>query len=227
MAPGKFQVSRSGKLVSYSEARSENDQLEGVFVATMGLAADDDAITIKADKAARIIHLGYQQRYLLFSDGVRYQGRPGEANYRVTRFEGLARRIEQTELAPFTTKKINLLTTNELFAMDGVDAQAALQWRLSAPLLIMIIALLGITMSYTTPRRGRYIMLFPSILLYLVYLVLLNAARGAVEEQTLSPLLGLWFVHGLFLLLAFLLLSLRSGLFKAWLEKLRVKVVAA
>ena len=69
-------------------------------------------------------------------------------------------------------------------------------------------------MSYTTPRRGRYAMLFPSIIIYLLYLVSLNAARASVEENKLVPELGLWLVHALFLLFAVFLFSLRTGMLK-------------
>ena len=62
--------------------------------------------------------------------------------------------------------------------------------------------LLAIPLSKTNPRRGRYSKLFPSIILYLIYLVLLNAAKGALEEGKLPTNLGLWWVHGVFLLLA-------------------------
>ena len=56
-------------------------------------------------------------------------------------------------------------------------------------------------------------MLFPAILLYLIYLVLLNAARGAIEEERLSSFVGLWSIHIVFLLLGlvFLLDKQRLG----------------
>jgi lipopolysaccharide export system permease protein len=43
-------------------------------------------------------------------------------------------------------------------------------------------------------------------LIYIVYLVMLNAARDAVEKQKLPIDIGLWWVHGVFLLLALVLL---------------------
>jgi lipopolysaccharide export system permease protein len=99
------------------------------------------------------------------------------------------------------------------------DHQAALQWRLSSPLVVLIVTLLGVIFSHTNPRRGRYAMLFPAILLYLIYLVLLNSARGAVEEQRLSPLVGLWAVHGVFFVLAIALLFDKKQ-WLTWTQKL-------
>jgi lipopolysaccharide export system permease protein len=220
MKPGRFQVSRTGKSVSYMEDQAEESSLDKVFIATMGVSADEDVLTVRADSAERIDNPEYQQRYLLLKDGVRYQGRPGDLNYRVTEFKQFAEHIGQPEIISLSSEKVNLLSTKELLSLDSSDeAKAALQWRLSSPLLILVITMLGVTMSHTTPRRGRYVMLFPSILLYLIYIVLLNAARGAIEEQSLSPALGLWVVHIVFLAVAVLLFLLRSGTIRTWIVK--------
>jgi lipopolysaccharide export system permease protein len=48
--------------------------------------------------------------------------------------------------------------------------------------------------------------MLPAVLLYVIYLVVLNAARGAVEDGKISTALGLWWVHALFLFIALLLL---------------------
>jgi lipopolysaccharide export system permease protein len=98
-----------------------------------------------------------------------------------------------------------MLPTSELLKSSTLAHIAAWQWRFSVPLLMLIVMLLGIPLSETNLRRGRYTTLFPSIVLYLIYLVLLNAAKGALEEGKLSPNLGLWWVHAVFFLLALVL----------------------
>ena len=55
-------------------------------------------------------------------------------------------------------------------------------------------------------------------MLYLFYLVLLNAARGAIEEERLSIHIGLWAVHGAFFLLGLFLLIDK----KQWFTSRRV-----
>jgi lipopolysaccharide export system permease protein len=217
MKAGQFQIFGDGKLVSYAEEQNKNQQLQNVFIATMGVAEGEAAITVRAESAQRIEHPDHQQRYLQLNNGIRYEGRPGEVDYRVTHFDQFGEHIVQAEVLPVSTKKINMRPTAELFTIAKPNAQAALQWRLSAPLLIIVITLLGVTLSHTTPRRGRYVMLFPAILVYLVYVVMLNIARGAIEEKTLSPALGLWLVHGLFFGIALVLFTLRTGVVKRWL----------
>lgn len=212
--PGRFQSLQDGKLVSYVESQESDQPLDTLFIATMGVAIDDDVITVRAKSAERVDNTEYQERYLLLNEGTRYLGRPGQASYRITEFEGFAQHLPETDDDVMTRKKINALPTAALLSMNEAEAQLTLQWRISAPVLIIVITLLGVTMSYTTPRRGRYVMLFPSILLYLVYLVVLNAARGSIEDGKLSPTFGLWYVHGLFFGFAVFLFLLRTNVLR-------------
>lgn len=211
--PGRFQVSRTGEIVSYIEAQGEGQKLNGVFMASTGVAKGEPLTTIKSESAQRITHEIYQQRYLQLNNGVRYQGRPGGVNYRVTRFDTLGQHLPEVADTSFKPKKVNSKLTNELWGDANLEKQAALQARVSAPLIIIIITILAVAMSYTTPRRGRYVMLFPAIVLYLVYLVLLNRARESIEAQTLAPAIGLWSVHLIFATLAGVLFAWRTGIF--------------
>ncbi|MEO0443327.1 MAG: LPS export ABC transporter permease LptF [Pseudomonadota bacterium] len=214
LKPGRFQPSADGKLISYIEAQGERATLNGVFIASMGVAAADDLITVRADTAEPINSDEFKQRYLLLKDGVRYQGRPGDTDYRITHFEGFAQYIPAPQSVSLTSNKADFIATTELFKQPSLDAQLALQWRLSMPVLVLVITLLGVTMSYTSPRRGRYVMLFPSILLYLMYLVSLNAVRGAIEDQSITSLATIWLVHLLFLLLSLAVFLTRTGTLK-------------
>lgn len=214
MKSGQFQATKDGKLVSYTESQGPNKELRQVFISSTGVAKGEQVITIKSGSAERINNSDFQQQYLLFKDGFRYEGIPGEQNYRIVKFEGMAQHIQRSEFSSFTAKKITVKPTTELLGSETLAAQAELQWRFSSPLAVLTITLLGITMSYTTPRRGRYAMLFPSIIIYLLYLVFLNAARASVEESKLAPELGLWSIHALFLIFATFLFSLRAGMLK-------------
>ncbi len=209
--PGRFQASRTNDIVTYVEGRGKNKELNGVFIANVGAAQDKQLTTVRADSAERVTYEEYQQNYLQLNNGVRYQGRPGEANYRVTYFESLGQRLPEQDADDFKTNKIDSQPTLDLLKEVNPAKQATLQSRLSGPLVIFIITVLAVAMSYTTPRRGRYVMLFPAILIYLVYLVLLNSAREAIEEGTLPAAIGLWPVHLLFLCVAFLLFAWRTG----------------
>ncbi len=207
MQPARFQLSRNKTLVSYTETISDDQQLlEHFFLANMGKTASEALMAIRSKTANYIIDEALEQRYLLLKEGTRYEGQPGDANYRITEFVEFAQHVDGPKEIVVTRNAVNRIPTLELIGSTLADHQAALQWRLSSPLVVLILTLLGVIFSHTNPRRGRYAMLFPSILLYLIYLVLLNATRGAVEEQRLSASVGLWSVHGVFIGLGMCLL---------------------
>ena len=63
-----------------------------------------------------------------------------------------------------------------------------------------------VTLSKVNPRQGRFLKLLPAIFLYMAYLGLLIAARGALDKGRLPAALGLWWVHGIFFAIGLLLL---------------------
>ena len=219
MQEARFQVSRNKSLVSYTEDISDNrEQLNAFFLANMNVGADEPLMTVRSEVAEYKILGETDQRYLVLKRGTRYEGQPGTANYRITEFEEFGQHVDPKGEIAVTNNKVNRLPTVELLGSDLPDYQAALQWRLSSPLVVLIVTLLGVLFSHTNPRRGRYAMLFPAILLYLIYLVLLNSARGAVEEQRLSSAIGLWGVHFTFFVLTISLLADKQQ-WKRWLGK--------
>ncbi|MCV6614410.1 MAG: LptF/LptG family permease, partial [Cellvibrionaceae bacterium] len=75
------------------------------------------------------------------------------------------------------------------------------------PVLVLVVSLLAVPLSKTNPRQGRYFKMIPAIILYIVYLVALNAGRGAAEDGKISVWLGLWGMHGVFLAIAIVLMA--------------------
>ena len=67
------------------------------------------------------------------------------------------------------------------------------------------------SLAHTSPRAGRYGKLVLGILAYLVYSNLLALAQAWVAKGYVSPLVGLWWVHGLALVAALWLIGRRFG----------------
>jgi lipopolysaccharide export system permease protein len=224
MKAKSFQISRTGKTVTYTEEQSRDGVLEEVFVSTMNVAANEDIVTLRAKSAVKRQLESYQKDYLQFNEGVRFEGRPGENGYRVTQFKEYGVVTKEPEVLELSNRKVDMLSTPSLLQQNSIEAKSTLQWRFSSPMLIIAVTLLGVAMSYTTPRRGRYAMLFPAIVLYLIYLMVLNAARDAVNNQSLSLLPGLWLVHIVFLLLFIFIYLSRMGILERYLNRNKIKV---
>lgn len=206
LKPARFMASPSGNGVTYTESLStDNKQMRNVFMAEMGVASEGELAklsVILAHDGEQIVDPETGERYLQLNNGYRYSGRPGDADYQVLKFERYLQHLERPKLLSAGNVDANSIPTRDLWGSTDLENIAALQWRLSLPLLVVVITLLAVPLSKTDPRQGRYVQMVPAILLYIIYLVSLNAARGALEDGELSPVPGLWPVHLVFIVIA-------------------------
>lgn len=200
--PGKFFVNRSDTHATYADSLSEDKSvMRGVFMAEMGRdSSSDDLAVLVAEKGEQFFDQTTGLRYLKLTNGHRYQGRPGEADYQVVSFDEYQQVLPQVDVE--RNVEAEGKPTTDLMKSDNLKDQAALQWRMSLPVLVLVVAMIATPLSKTNPRQGRYLQMVPAILLYIIYLVSLNAARSAVEDGDLPLLPGLWVVHVVFLAIA-------------------------
>lgn len=203
---GRFQTIGQGKIITYVERVADgNKRLENVFVAQQD--GESDSMVVIAESGVQAIEPDYGQRYLVLSNGYRYQGRPGTSEFTITRFDQWGRYLPPTTSMAELKSKSEAKTTLELFNATDPESQAALQWRISMPLMVFIATLLAVPLSKTNPRQGRYLKMLPAILIYVFYLVFLTKARNAMAAGESSPAIGLWSVHIPFLVMALLMLN--------------------
>ena len=205
LIPGRFR--RMGSRVTYTQSLSDNRQMmDQVFIASNSGPGNFGSMSLVLADSARINRPedenGY--RFLVLNDGVRYDMTPGQPQLRETRFGTYGIRMEETSARREITKE-KAMDTSVLLASDSINYIAELQWRISLPLLIPIIVLLGLPLAKVNPRQGRFVKLLPGILLYLLYIALLMNARGALDDGRVSPAVGLWWVHGLYLSIALIM----------------------
>ncbi|MBB2494540.1 LPS export ABC transporter permease LptF [Aquipseudomonas ullengensis] len=208
LVPGRFQAMRDGSRVTYTEALTEDrSQLSGVFISEKRLRTGSDAKDKKDPGIAVLVaEKGRQEiqadgsRYLILENGYRYDGNPGQADYRAIKYDTYGVLLAKPEVSSEVGER-EAIPTRELIGSDDPRHQAELQWRLSIPLLVFIVTLLAVPLAKVNPRQGRFLKLLPAILLYMAYLSLLIAARGQLDKGKIPMELGLWWVHGLFLLI--------------------------
>jgi lipopolysaccharide export system permease protein len=209
LVPGRFQALRSGSRVTYTERLSEDGrELGGVFITELRLSRDGDK---QRGISMLVAEKGYQEirpdgsRYLILENGYRYDGQPGQADYRAIQYDRYGVLLPKPEVAGELTERDGIPTAT-LFGSDNPRLQAELQWRLSLPLLAFVVAVLAVSLARANPRQGRFLKLLPAILLYMAYLALLISMRGQLDKGRLPMWLGLWWVHGMFLAIGLLLL---------------------
>ena len=211
LTPKKFYGLSGSKGITYAENVSEEQELEDVFLAvTAGSAENYNSrlVLVLSDRGRQQKTEDGNESFLVLDKGYRVEGVPGTHDYQITYFEEYGARLAARK-AIEADLETNALATSELLASDDPELQAALQWRLSTPFMVLVVTLLAIPLSRTNPRQGKFAKLLPAIMLYFRYLVSLNAMRGALESGSVPIEVTLLPVHLLFLGIALLLF--RSG----------------
>lgn len=206
---GRFQSLGQSNSMTYVETVSDDrNRLQGVFMAEGGREAGRDRHSVLvAESAEQALHPEYQQRYFNLYKGVRYEGQPGEADYEVTEFETYGQYLKPTDIRSGMRDKSDAWPTSELIGSQEPERRVTLQWRLSLPIMVMVVAFLAVPLSRTDPRRGRYAKMLPAIILFMLYLGVLSSVRGAVESGSWPVMPGLWVIHPVFIGIGWVMLN--------------------
>jgi len=156
-------------------------------------------------------------RFIVLEQGRRYEGAPGDEEYRVMEFERYAARVETKEgTAPQVNHKN--LPTWALITNPSNANLGELLWRIGVPISATMLVMLAIPMSFVNPRAGRSANLLFALLTYIVYSNLLSVSQARVAQGRLDFGVGCWLVHaGMAALLLFMfarrmqLIRLRLG----------------
>lgn len=199
---GKFYSLKNYPYVTYIRAEDRKlSQYHDVFIVED--KNKDSISTLYADTA--IVKKDKQGDYwLILKNGSNYTGVPGDSNYRLVNFETLG--VKLGHKTPIK-KGFSSLPTLDLIKTNNLAATAELQWRLSLPVSVFIIAILAVPLSRVDSRTGRFLRLLPATFTYLGYLSILSWSREALKKGTLNPTIGLWWVNGLLLIIALSLIT--------------------
>ena len=198
--PGRFQ--HIGNRMLYAERLSEDRrQLLGVHLFEQHPVSNGvpREIMVQAQRGRRVMEGG--EAYLVLEDGVRHDLVAGDPVRREIRFDRYRVLLPQP-VALEKPIKIRSYSTPDIWAQRPQNnaARGEWIWRLSMPIMVPIVALLALSLSRVNPRQGRYLKLFPAILLYLSYVIAIAAVRNSVEKGKLDD--GtIWLVHAGYLLL--------------------------
>ncbi|MCP3429393.1 LPS export ABC transporter permease LptF [Opacimonas viscosa] len=204
--PGRFQQTGNANAVIFvHEIETENQQLVKIFLSERE-KQNNKLIRIIYAENGTINALPDGSQILTLRSGKQYNGEIGQRNYQVIDFA--VYRIQIGERLPDEMRrKVAALSTLELWGDPSFEAIAELQWRIAIPLSLPFLVLLAVPLSSVNPRQGRFGKLLPAIMMYLGYFLLLMAAKRALEDGKIPVSLGLWWVHGLILIIGFMLIS--------------------
>jgi len=211
--PGRFTIIGPDRAVVYGERVSADGVMENVFLERR--VADDVVQVVVAKRGEQVESEDPNTRLLVLHEGRRYEGVPGTPRFRVVEFveHGIPYQLPSLNAA---NPRPRAMPFGSLRTSTDLEHIAEMQWRLSVPIATVLLALLAVPLARSRPREGRYGRIAIGLLVFIIYLNLLSAAKAWTEEGAISPMLGLWWVHGCIVLFTLILLGLQNG----WLRRI-------
>ncbi len=135
-------------------------------------------------------------RYLALEDGFRVEGKLGDDDYRLMRFARNDIKLPDNEQDDNDTAVKRAAPTGVLWrGADDPIMRAELHWRLAAPLSALVLTLLALPLSKSSPREPRYARLLVAVLAWWVFNTGLGLGRSWISQGKLAPALGFWWVY--------------------------------
>jgi lipopolysaccharide export system permease protein len=210
LEPGRFIASEADDAVFYAE-RIEGESLYDVFWSS---EIDGRVVVIMAERGERNEDPDTGALSFVLYNGTRTEGVPGQLDVSVMEFGEHGLPVRASGRGEFE-ETIEMLSLGSLLVSRDPNAAAELQWRVSSPLSLLVLALLAVPLSRSSPREGRYARVGVGLLVYLTYANLLSIARVWVEREVVPGWLGIWWVHGVLAVLALAMLARDAGWFAA------------
>jgi lipopolysaccharide export system permease protein len=152
-------------------------------------------------------------RFIVLEDGRRYEGAPGDPQYRVMEFERYAARIETAESKEPKLSHKSMSTWALIKQPTPVNLGEVL-FRVGVPVSAAVLVLLAIPMSFVNPRAGRSVNLLFALFTYIIYNNLLSVSQARVAQGRMDFGIGLWLVHAAMIALLLFMFARRMQLIR-------------
>ena len=191
VAPGVFREAAGADRVFFvEEIAGDQTNVQNVFIAQM----QQGRLGITVSRRGYRESAENGDRFVVLLDGRRYEGIPGDLDFKVMDFQRYAMKVETRE-TPAEQASTKAMSTFALLQARGNPGLAELVWRLGLPISAMILALLAIPLSFVNPRASRSVNLLFALLTYMVYANLLSIVQAWVSQGRLAFTTGWWAVH--------------------------------
>lgn len=193
VAPGQFRESSSSDRVFFVEGTSGGGTtvVQNVFVNSV----DNGANSIVVAKEGVIEQDGKGGQYLVLKNGRRYQGVPGQADFQAMEFERYSMRVATKAPIVGADRDVDSLSTPELLAIPNQYTLGELLYRVSMPIMAVVLMLLAIPLGFVNPRAGSAANLILALLIFFTYLNLAKMAEHAVKHGRISFGMAWWPLH--------------------------------
>lgn len=207
LSVGQFNRANRGDSVLFIESKDkEDDKINNVFFQHHGTEGSH------LDLAASTSHYYDEdgRQYMMMHDGTHYIGEAGQGDFRIIKYKDYGVYIDRKQAPVHLSEASRSLS--ELWRSDDPVDKAELQWRFTIPLATIIVAIMALPLSHTSPRSGRYGKLAVALLIYLIYSNMLGVGKTWIVQEKVPVWIGTWWVHGVAIIITYILLKRRGYL---------------
>ena len=199
LVAGRFQQTGNNKSVVFVHEKSrENAELSKIFVAQLpnDKSSEHDIINSSLVYASKghVTESENGAQKLTMENGYRYQNDGKTGEFRTVSFGKYQIEIQEQKVTQ-KRRKLSALQTTDLLSLSSPEANATVQWRFALPIACMILTLIAVPLSVVQPRQGKFAKMFPALLLFLTYFLLMTSMRSGVESGKIPADVGIWPIH--------------------------------
>ena len=199
LEPGRFVALPNNDGVMYVESMNgDGTQFKKMFVASEKENATDKttSINVMTSTTGELFHdANGVERYLGLNDGFRVEGILGQDNFRLLRYQRNDIQLQDNETDSTTDSVKRSAPTSELLASNDPVQRAELHWRVAAPISTLVLILLALPLSRSSPRQPRYAGLLIALLTWFIYYNGMALGRSGISQGKLPAIAGFWWIH--------------------------------
>ena len=192
VSPGKFQESASVDRIFFVEGVSGDAmRVKNIFVNTQR----NGRTSVVVAKEGMIEFDKRGDKFLVMSQGRRYDGTPAQNDFQMMEFERYGLLVSRQSQALVGDKSARSLSTPALIEDPNEFNMGELVWRIALPAMALLLMLLAIPLGFVNPRGGRSANLLIALLLFVLYSNMASVMQAAVVQERMSFLAGWWPIH--------------------------------
>ena len=199
LEPGRFVELPNNDGVMYVDSmNADGTKFQKMFVASERTDAQAGHVNLNVITAAdgELYHdANGAERYLGLNDGFRVEGVLGQDNYRLMRYARNDVKLTDTETDTNADSVKRSAPTRDLLASNDLVQRTEFQWRLAAPLSVLVLVLLALPLAKSSPREPRYARLLIALLAWVIYYNCLAIGRSKLSQGVFDPRIGFWWVQ--------------------------------
>ncbi|PJE08997.1 LPS export ABC transporter permease LptF [Legionella sp.] len=198
IVPGRFRAESSGKRIFYVESMNrDHTKAKNIFLARHIIKNNTPQWDILwAESAFAETDPKTYEDYIVFQGGHAYEGSPGLNTYQAAEFAQFKMRLPHPKIDNLN-KDLRTASFGSLLPLNNSDKAkvAELQWRLSVPIMVLVLTLVAVPLSRVNPRSGKYAKLLPALVLYIIYANFIFVARDWLAAGKVPWWIGVWWLH--------------------------------